>query len=301
MSFISIDSITKSYSGHTALKDLSFEIPKGSIYGLLGPNGAGKTTLIRIINQIIEADSGSITIDGQKLNQNHIKIIGYLPEERGLYKKMKVSEQLIFMAELRGMKRREAIASIKDWTARLEIDDWLKAKVQDLSKGMAQKIQFIATVLNYPKVIILDEPFSGFDPVNANLIKDEILRLRDNGSTILFSTHRMESVEELCDELTLIHRSTGLVSGTKKQIKRKYSDNTFAVTYKGHLNDLNGYEVIDNSTDEDGLNHSVIKLPDNDTNQLLSKLINQVEVYSFTERIPSINDIFISLTTDDHE
>ena len=301
MNLISIESITKSYSDHLALKDLSFEIPQGSIYGLLGPNGAGKTTLIRIINQIIEADSGTIRINGELLNSEHIKVIGYLPEERGLYKKMKVSDQLIFLAQLRGMTKRDAIASIKDWTKRLEIDDWLKAKVQDLSKGMAQKIQFIATVINYPKVIILDEPFSGFDPVNANLIKDEILRLRDQGSTILFSTHRMESVEELCDQLTLIHNSTGIESGTKNEIKKKYSDNTYIVSHSGNISNLNGYELISSTLDEEGRNQSIIKLNDNSTNDLIQSLISQVQVHSFTERIPSINDIFISLTTKDHE
>ena len=302
MSNISIQSITKSYSGHLALKDLSFEVPEGSIYGLLGPNGAGKTTLIRIINQIIEADSGSIQIGGQNLNADHINVIGYLPEERGLYKKMKVFDQLLFMGQLRGMSKRDCISSIKEWTARLEIDDWLKAKVQDLSKGMAQKIQFIATVLNYPKVIILDEPFSGFDPVNANLIKDEILRLQKNVSTILFSTHRMESVEELCDYLTLVHNSSGLVSGTKKQIKKKYSDDTFELVYEGRLNFLEGNEVISTDIDEDGRNVSIVKLNDGqEPNDLIRSAIDQVKIVSFVERIPTINEIFIKLTGSDHE
>ena len=302
MSYISIDSISKSYNEHVALKDLSFSIPEGSIYGLLGPNGAGKTTLIRIINQIIEADSGTVTIGNEKLNANHINVIGYLPEERGLYKKMKVSEQLLFMGQLRGMSRKDCVASIKEWTERLEISDWLKAKVQDLSKGMAQKIQFIATVLNSPKVIILDEPFSGFDPVNANLIKDEILRLRENGSTILFSTHRMESVEELCDYLTLIHNSTGLENGSKREIKKKYSNDTYELVYSGSLQPSTGYELISTGKDEDERDVAIIRLTEGtDANDLLRSLIDQVKIVSFIEKIPSINEIFISLTSDHNE
>ena len=301
MSYIGIESISKSYSGHTALKDLSFDIPEGSIYGLLGPNGAGKTTLIRIINQIIEADSGVVTINGEKLNSEHIKIIGYLPEERGLYKKMTVADQLMFLGRLRGLSRRDCITNIRDWTMRLDIDSWLKAKVQDLSKGMAQKIQFIATVLNSPKVIILDEPFSGFDPVNANLIKNEILNLRDGGSTILFSTHRMESVEELCDHLTLIHKSTGLLNGTKKEIKQQYSDNSYELIYSGDLNSGNNYSVASTDEDEDQRQRSIINLSNGDPNAALRELLDHVQIISFSERIPSINDIFISLTSDDHE
>ena len=301
MSYIGIESISKSYSGHTALKDLSFDIPEGSIYGLLGPNGAGKTTLIRIINQIIEADSGVVTINGEKLNSEHIKIIGYLPEERGLYKKMTVADQLMFLGRLRGLSRRDCITNIRDWTKRLDIDSWLKAKVQDLSKGMAQKIQFIATVLNSPKVIILDEPFSGFDPVNANLIKNEILNLRDGGSTILFSTHRMESVEELCDHLTLIHKSTGLLNGTKKEIKQQYSDNSYELIYSGDLNSGNNYSVASTDEDEDQRQRSIINLSNGDPNAALRELLDHVQIISFSERIPSINDIFISLTSDDHE
>lgn len=294
---LTAENISKHYSGHTALRDVSIAIPKNCIYGLLGPNGAGKTTLIRIINQIIEADTGTIRINNEVLNPSHISIIGYLPEERGLYKKMKVGEQLVYFGRLRNMTRQDALKQSKYWTERLEIGDWWGKKIEDLSKGMAQKIQFIATILNSPELIILDEPFSGFDPVNANLIKDEILKLRDNGSTVIFSTHRMESVEELCDRIALINKAEKILEGDKKEIKNNFRTNTFIVEHRGIWNQpsLNGFEVMGNKELEENYFQSIVKLPEGiSPNKLLQQLINETEVHSFTEKIPSINEIFIS-------
>jgi ABC-2 type transport system ATP-binding protein len=289
--------VTKHYAEHLALYDISLRIPTNSIYGLLGPNGAGKTTFIRIINQIIEADSGEIIIDGSPLNPDHIAIIGYLPEERGLYKKMSVGEQLVYLGQLRNMSRKDAIAQSKAWTKKLDIDDWWSRKVEDLSKGMAQKIQFIATVLNRPRLIILDEPFSGFDPVNANLIKDEILQLRDEGSTIIFSTHRMESVEQLCDHIAMINKSKMIMQGSKKDIKNQYRNNTYVVEHSTKL--LNGqtgkFDILDSQEATDELTKTIIRIPEGvSPNELLGFLIKETEVHSFSEKIPSINEIFIS-------
>lgn len=297
MNILEVKNISKSYAEHQALKDVSISIPKQSIFGLLGPNGAGKTTLIRIINQIIEADSGEIMINGTPLNGDHIKMIGYLPEERGLYKKMKVGEQLVYLGQLRGLSRKEAITKGKAWTKKLEIGDWWDKKVEDLSKGMAQKIQFIATVMHEPELIILDEPFSGFDPVNANLIKDEILELRDKGCTIIFSTHRMESVEQLCDHIAMINLSEKIMDGTKKEIKNSYRDNTFLVDHKGDIAGLSEkYKLIEKKQSEDeGSYHSVIQIEEGSTpNELISELITTTEIHSFVEKIPSVNDIFIA-------
>nr|WP_155211245.1 ATP-binding cassette domain-containing protein [Fulvivirga aurantia] len=280
-----------------ALNGVSLSIPKQAIYGLLGPNGAGKTTLIRIINQIIEADEGEILINGEKLNQDHISIIGYLPEERGLYKKMKVGEQLVYLGQLRNLSRKDAILKSKAWTKKLGIYEWWDKKIEDLSKGMAQKIQFISTVLQEPELIILDEPFSGFDPVNANLIKDEILELRDKGSTVIFSTHRMESVEELCDHIALINKSEKILEGTKKDIKQSYKSNTFIVDHKGRLNGslAEDFKVInDQALDEDYFQSNIQIKAGTTPNDLLKNLIGITEVHSFVEKIPSINEIFIS-------
>lgn len=273
------------------------EIPQGTIFGLLGPNGAGKTTLIRIINQIIEADSGSIHFNGTPLNADHIREIGYLPEERGLYKKMKVGEQLIYLGQLRGLSYREAASRGKSWCDKLEIRDWWTKKIEDLSKGMAQKIQFIATIMHEPKLIILDEPFSGFDPVNANLIKDEILELRDKGSTIIFSTHRMESVEQLCDHIAMINRSQKILDGSKQEVREQYRDGSFYVEYKsGEVQPSGDYQVLETEEIGRGLKKSLLQYnPDANPNDLLKQLITQVEIHSFVERIPSMNDIFISL------
>jgi ABC-2 type transport system ATP-binding protein len=288
--------ITKTYGSHRALNEVSLNIPRQSIFGLLGPNGAGKTTFIRIINQIIEPDTGEIFINGQKLNPGHISRIGYLPEERGLYKKMKVGEQLVYFGQLRGLKKHEAIKRSKTWTDKLEISAWWNKKIEALSKGMAQKIQFIATVLHEPDLIILDEPFSGFDPINANLIKDEILALREKGSTIIFSTHRMESVEELCEYIALINNSEKILEGRKQDIKRQFSTNTFIIQYKGALNGLaEQFEILNSVPVEEDLRESYVKLADDQTpNHLLHSLIQQVEVHSFVEKVPTIGEIFIS-------
>jgi len=294
---LKVNNITKRYANHTALQDVSITIPKQAIYGLLGPNGAGKTTLIRIINQIIEADEGEVIINGKPLSQDHISIIGYLPEERGLYKKMKVGEQLVYLGQLRNLSRKDAILKSKEWTKKLGIYEWWDKKIEDLSKGMAQKIQFIATVLQEPELIILDEPFSGFDPVNANLIKDEILELREKGSTVIFSTHRMESVEELCDHIGLINKSQKILEGTKKEIKESYKSNTFIVDHRGALNGslAEGFSVLNNQPLDENFFQSNIRITADATpNDLLKNLIEVTEVHSFVEKIPSINEIFIS-------
>src|SRR6187401_2440601 len=226
---LTIRNVTKQYATHRALDDVSIDVPQGSIYGLLGPNGAGKTSLIRIINQITLPDGGEILLDGEKLQPKHVQTIGYLPEERGLYTSMKVGEQCLYLAQMKGLSKAEAKQQLDFWFDRLGIQGWWNKKIQELSKGMAQKIQFVVCVLHKPKLLILDEPFSGFDPVNANVIKDEILALKETGSTIIFSTHRMESVEELCDHVALIHKSNKLIEGKLEDVKRKYKTNSFEV------------------------------------------------------------------------
>jgi ABC-2 type transport system ATP-binding protein len=288
--------ITKRYSNHTALSEVSITIPEKTIYGLLGPNGAGKTTLIRIINQIINADQGNITIFGKQLHPDHIGMIGYLPEERGLYKKMKVGDQLIYLARLRGLSRADAITRIKFWLERFGIKDWWNKKVEDLSKGMAQKVQFVSTVLHEPKLIILDEPFSGFDPVNAQLITKEILEFKEKGSTIIFSTHRMETVEDLCDHIALIDKSKKILEGSKKEVKHKYKTDTFVVEHKGKFN-LNGrYELVSQHLKGDEHYESVVKMTSSSTtNQLLMDLVSVTEVHGFFEKVPTMSEIFISL------
>jgi len=246
------DQITKRYTNHMALDHVTLAIPQQTIFGLLGPNGAGKTTLIRIINQIINADSGSVSIFGERLQPKHIGTIGYLPEERGLYKKLKVGEQLIYLAQLKGLSRKDATEKSKAWIKKFEITDWWTKKVEDLSKGMAQKVQFISTVMHEPKLIILDEPFSGFDPVNAQLITKEILELKERGCTIIFSTHRMETVEDLCDHIALINKSKKVLEGSKKQVKENYRSNIFMVEHKGDFNlPPEKYELIEQKNLED--------------------------------------------------
>ena len=289
--------ITKRYAHHTALDQVTVTIPEQTIYGLLGPNGAGKTTLIRIINQIINADSGEITIFGQKLNPNHVGVIGYLPEERGLYKKLKVGEQLLYLAQLKGLSRSDALVRIKVWLQKFEITDWWNKKVEDLSKGMAQKVQFISTVMHEPRLIILDEPFSGFDPVNAQLITEEILELKKKGSTIIFSTHRMETVEDLCDHIALINKSKKILEGSKKQVKDKYKTNTFLIDHRGTFNLTGGHYTLERQdAAEDGLLKSTVKMNGTGSpNDLIRDLIQVTEVHSFQEKIPSMSEIFIGL------
>jgi ABC-2 type transport system ATP-binding protein len=291
------NNISKRYTNHLALDEVSIRIPERSIFGLLGPNGAGKTTLIRIINQIINADGGDISIFGEKLQEKHVGTIGYLPEERGLYKKLKVGEQLLYLAQLKGLSRSEAFEKSKIWVKKFEITDWWNKKVEDLSKGMAQKIQFISTVMHEPRLIILDEPFSGFDPVNAQLITEEILQLRERGCTIIFSTHRMESVEDLCDHIALINRSKKVLEGSKKQVKEAYRTNTFLVEHRGNLSlPVDKYEITGQSTLEDNYLRSTIRIRGiASPNQLIRDLTEVTEVHSFIEKIPTMNEIFITL------
>ncbi|MCX2742925.1 ABC transporter ATP-binding protein [Mangrovivirga sp. M17] len=285
--------ITKSYGKNIALDDITLEINPGSIFGLLGPNGAGKTTFIRIITSIIAPDKGEILINGKELNSGTIERIGYLPEERGLYKKMKVGDQLMYLAGLKGMKKKEAKEAIVAWMKRFEMKGWWNKTVQDLSKGMQQKVQFISTVVHNPDLIILDEPFSGFDPVNANLVRDEIIRLKEEGKTIILSTHRMESVEELCDEIAMINNSKLILYGEKNEIKNRHKQNIWTIGHSaGNLN-LNSGEVVYTFL-SNGKQKTDVKLySDQSANDLLKEVVDQKEVFSFNEKLPTINDIFI--------
>jgi ABC-2 type transport system ATP-binding protein len=295
---LSAKNVTKRYAHHVALDDVSLTIPEKSIYGLLGPNGAGKTTFIRIINQIINAEGGDISIFGEKLSQKHVGIIGYLPEERGLYKKLSVGDQLLYLAQLKGMSRNQALEKSKAWLKKFQITDWWGKKVEDLSKGMAQKVQFISTVMHEPRLIILDEPFSGFDPVNAQLITQEILELRNNGSTIIFSTHRMETVEDLCDHIALINKSKKIIEGPKKQVKDQYKSNTFVVDHHGSHFELapDRYTILHQENLEGDLFSTTIQANNGiRANQLIRELIDKTELQSFREKIPTMADIFIDL------
>ena len=288
----------KRYATHTAIDDVSLDIPAQSIFGLLGPNGAGKTSLIRIINQITGPDSGEIFFENEKLSPKHIEKIGYLPEERGLYKKMEVGEQALYLAQLKGMKKVEAKKKLKYWFEKFEIDAWWHKKVEELSKGMQQKVQFIVTVLHEPKLLILDEPFSGFDPINANIIKNEILNLKAQGATILFSTHNMGSVEELCDHIALINRSKKIIDGAVKDIRKEYKSNLFEIEFIGNMmgftNSLWTYGKLGEYKAEGEMCKAQIQLtPGSSANQLLSSVLTAVEIQSFKEIVPSMNDIFI--------
>jgi len=289
--------VTKRYTNHLALDNVTLTIPAQTIFGLLGPNGAGKTTFIRIINQIINSDSGEISIFGERLQQKHIGTIGYLPEERGLYKKLKVGEQLIYLARLKGLSRRDAVEKSKAWVKKFDVTEWWNKKVEDLSKGMAQKVQFISTVMHEPRLIILDEPFSGFDPVNAQIITHEILELKEKGCTIIFSTHRMETVEDLCDYIALIDKSKKILEGSKKQVKETYRTNTYWVEHKGSFNFSSpNYEVIEQRNVEDSFYKSVVRVNDGTSpNLLIRDLTALTEVHSFIEKIPTMSEIFISL------
>lgn len=290
-SILRIESVTKAYSGHLALDEVSLNIPRGSIFGLLGPNGAGKTSLIRIINQITAPDSGRVWFNDEPLAPRHVEKIGYLPEERGLYKKMKVGEQALYFAQLKGMSESKAKQILKSWFERMEIESWWDSKVEDLSKGMAQKVQFIITVLHDPELLIFDEPFSGFDPINANVVRDEILRLRDLGSTIIFSTHRMESVEELCDHIALINKSKTILEGPLEEVRASHRTGIYEVNYRGSLPAEwpNGVEL---TLDKNGIARFVLDQPDA-PNQLLNALLPHAQITGFQEVIPSVNDIFI--------
>lgn len=302
-SLLVADTVSKKFGDFTALNGVSIDVPQGSIFGLLGPNGAGKTTLIRIINQITMPDTGSVTLDGDALEQHHIQDIGYMPEERGLYKSMKVGEQVLYLAQLKGLTKTEAKKRAKHWFEKLEIGAWWNKKIQELSKGQAQKIQFVVTVMHNPKLLIFDEPFSGFDPINANLIKDEILQLRDEGATVIFSTHRMESVEELCDHISLIHKSNKILDGEINAIKRQYRNNTFDIGVemdktafaKAESDITSKFDSIPATFKSLGDELKLrIKLGDTGSpNALLQELQSYGQVTHFTEVIPSVNDIFI--------
>lgn len=302
---LEVDKVVKQYGEYVALNEISLTVPKGSIYGLLGPNGAGKTSLIRIINQITMPDSGHVYLDGEKLQPKHVQYIGYLPEERGLYKSMKVGEQCLYLAQLKGLSKHDAKIQLDYWFERLEIQGWWNKKIQELSKGMAQKIQFVVTVLHKPKLLIFDEPFSGFDPVNANIIKDEILALKENGSTIIFSTHRMESVEELCDDIALIHKANKLIEGKLDDVKRKYRKNAFEVgilssNVEGLMYDLTQKFTVA-QTQFKSLNDELkleVNIGNSTPNELLNVLTQRGQVTHFVEKIPSVNDIFIQTVSE---
>ncbi|WP_079716036.1 ABC transporter ATP-binding protein [Parapedobacter luteus] len=298
---LEVKNIVKQYANHRALDDVSTRVAKGSIFGLLGPNGAGKTSLIRIINQITAPDSGEVYFDGERLNPNHISRIGYLPEERGLYKKMEIGEQMLYLAQLKGLSRKEAVDRIKHWFEKMEMQSWWNKKVEDLSKGMQQKVQFVATVIHRPDLIILDEPFTGFDPVNANIIKEEILALNRSGATIIFSTHRMESVEELCDSIVLINKSKKILDGKVKEIRNTYRTNTYRVEHLAHdepIPAVEGLFSIENSVHAGENTILTIKVAAGKTiNDVLTYLIPLVQIQELKEVIPSIHDIFVQQVT----
>lgn len=300
MNVLEIKSLNKNYGNHAALTDIDLQIPKGSIFGLLGPNGAGKTTLLRIVNQIIEGDSGTILFNQEPLKPDHIQHIGYLPEERGLYKQMKVGEQLLYFAQIKGLSASEAKIKVNYWLQRLEVAAWKGKKIEDLSKGMAQKIQFIATVIHSPQLLILDEPFSGFDPVNAEIIKNEILGMRDRGTTVVLSTHRMESVDLLCDYVAMINKSYKVIDGPVQEIKRNARPNIFSVKLIKNENILPS-EWIDLQDQQEYVSFSV-PLNGTSPNMMLRQLMQYGEVLGFEEVIPSIEEIFIQKVKEtDHE
>ncbi len=296
---LTAEHVTKRYAAHTALDDVSLAIPEGSVYGLLGPNGAGKTTLIRIINRITAPDSGRVLFDGHEIAPEDVYRIGYLPEERGLYKKMKVGEQALFFARLKGLSRRDALARLKVWFEKFGIQSWWDKKVEELSKGMAQKVQFIVTVLHEPRLLIFDEPFSGFDPINANLLKEEILALRDKGATVIFSTHNMSSVEEICDHITLINKSHNILSGRVDDIRRRHGANLFEVAYRGDEEALRRAvegrcEILEGAAEESVYRTLKLHVASDDEVRAVIAAVNEaVDLRSFREIIPSMNDIFI--------
>jgi ABC-2 type transport system ATP-binding protein len=301
MNVLSLQNVVKTYASHIAVNDVSFDVKKGSIFGLLGPNGAGKTSLIRIITTITAADSGMVYLNGQPLNNLHPNEIGYMPEERGLYKKMKVGEQLLYLAQLKGLASREAKIKLKTWLDKFEILSWWDKKIGDLSKGMSQKVQFIATIVHDPSLIILDEPFSGLDPINANLIKDEIYQLKEKGASILFSTHRMEQVEEICEDIVLINNGKILLYGSVDKIKNDYKEHKFSVKYDGRLPD--NFNTLKNQLVSSVSNEIIFKTDTGQSpNELLRELIaNNVNIISFNEIMPSLNEIFIKKVESSNE
>jgi len=300
MNLLTAEHVEKRYANHLALDDVSIAVPERSIFGLLGPNGAGKTTLIRIINQITGPDKGEVTFAGRKMKADDIYQIGYLPEERGLYKKMKVGEQALYLAQLKGISKSDALRQLKYWFEKFEIQTWWDKKVEELSKGMAQKVQFIATIIHEPKLLIFDEPFSGFDPINTNLLKEEILNLKAKGSTIIFSTHNMGSVEELCDHIALINKSKNILDGPINEVRQKYGSNIYELSFRGDFQRLascldSNYQLV-GEKEEIGIKKAQIKVinpsPDN---RLLNMVIPAVEIIGFNQVVPSMNDIFIQV------
>lgn len=306
MNFFEIENVNKNFSGYQALTNVSISIEEKQVFGLLGPNGAGKTTLIRIINQITAPDSGKVFLEGRPLKADDIYNIGYLPEERGLYKKMKVGEQSLYLAQLKGLSRRDALKRLKYWFEKFEIQSWWDKKLQELSKGMQQKVQFICTVLHEPKLLIFDEPFSGFDPINAKLLKQEILELREKGTTIIFSTHNMNSVEEICDHIALINKSEKILDGNIFDVKAKYKTDTFDVVYKGDFNQIarmldTEYQLLEHK-ETSRFNELTIKhLNGSSNNDLLMKIAPVAEIVSFNERIPSMNEVFIRVVEENNK
>lgn len=302
---IEIKGLHKSYSDHKALDNINLSIDESKIFGLLGPNGAGKTTLIRIINQILEPDQGEVKFAGEHLSRKHIHSIGYLPEERGLYKKMKVGEQVLYLAQLKGLSKKDAKQKLSHWFEKLGAENWWNKKVEDLSKGMAQKIQFITTVLHEPKVLILDEPLSGLDPVNSLLIKNEILELKKKNTSIILSTHDMNSVEEICEEVAIIHNSKKILQGSINEIKKNYEENLWTILYSGNqMNFTNavwgGWELKNHTNLNQNINKAEIKLLNDFTiNKFIKGIVDHVEILEINKKIPSINDVFIKATTDE--
>ena len=292
MILLEVENVVKQFAGHRALDGVSLTVPENSVYGLLGPNGAGKTTLIRIINCITAPDSGEVRLNGKRMTAEDVEHIGYLPEERGLYKKMKIGEQALYLARLRGMSKNDALKSLKYWFEKFEIQSWWDKKVEELSKGMAQKVQFITTIIHNPKLLIFDEPFSGFDPVNTDLMKREILELRDKGATIIFSTHDMSTVEDLCENISLVDKSKIVLQGNVAEIRASHATNTYLVKSNQVLQP-NGFELIGLQHKNGIVESTVRKLPTDTNNFLLQKLINQTELIAFEEVLPSMNDIFI--------
>ncbi len=296
---LEVRNVTKRYALHTALDNVSLHVPEGTVYGLLGPNGAGKTTLIRIINRITAPDSGEVLLEGRPMARADVARIGYLPEERGLYRKMRVGEQALYFARLKGLPRREATLRLKQWFSRLGIENWWNRKVEELSKGMAQKVQFIVTVLHEPKLLIFDEPFSGFDPINANLLKEEILRLKDNGATVIFSTHNMSSVEEICDNITLIDRSRNILSGNIDAIRHRYGEERYRIDFLGDKRKLR--QVLEPLTDKtEDVNESALysslriaPAEGSDIREIIARANRTVEIRTFERIVPGMNDIFI--------
>ena len=301
MNILSLDNVVKRYHNHTAVDQVSFDIPKGIVFGLLGPNGAGKSSLIRIITSITAADEGMILLDGEPINEMTSSHMGYMPEERGLYKKMKVGEQLLYLAQLKGMGKKEAKESIKNWFIKFGIEDWWGKKVEELSKGMQQKIQFIATVVHNPKLLILDEPFSGLDPINTNLIKDEIAELNRQGTSIIFSTHRMEQVEKVCDRIVLINQGKVILEGDVDQVQQEYKDNIFRIEFDGNMpSDLQNphFRIIS----DDDKSVTIQAMEGHNGNELLQNLISKgIEIKSYQEVLPSLNEIFIKKVGESNE